>query len=142
MLASCVQARLADRDWKLRESAILALGAVAEGCTGGLVTLAPQIIDGLMPMLADPRPLVRRLAAAALRRPRFSCADIATPLAGRCGASRAGRWGATASGWCHKTGRRSRQHRKRAWRAYWPASCRACWTGACCVSGAHSALLA
>jgi hypothetical protein len=136
MLASCAQARLVDRDWKLRESAILALGAVAEGCTGGLVTLAPQIIDGLMPMLADPRPLVRRLAAALLRSPRSSRADIVTPPGGRCGASRAGRWGATASGWCHKTGSHSRRRRKRAWRAYWPASCRACWTGACRVAGA------
>jgi transportin-1 len=52
------QARLRESDWRLRESAILALGAVAEGCDAGLSHLGPQIIQGLLPMLDDPRPLV------------------------------------------------------------------------------------
>lgn len=54
-----MQTRLAERDWKLRESAILALGAVAEGCSAGLFQLAPQIMQGLLPVLDDPKPLVR-----------------------------------------------------------------------------------
>ena len=60
-----LQVRLRDADWRLRESAILALGAVAEGCDAGLSHLAPQVIQGLLPVLDDPRPLVR---AASLSR--------------------------------------------------------------------------
>ena len=59
VLLPIVDVRLRDSDWRLRESAILALGAVAEGCDAGLSHLAPQVIQGLLPVLDDPRPLVR-----------------------------------------------------------------------------------
>jgi transportin-1 len=65
---AAAQVRLAERDWKLRESAVLALGAVAEGCSVGLDQLAPQIIQGLLPMLQDPRPLVRSITCWTLGR--------------------------------------------------------------------------
>lgn len=61
------QARLRDGNWRLRESAILALGAVAEGCDAGLAHLAPQIIQGLLPVLDDARPLVSRPCAVCLQ---------------------------------------------------------------------------
>lgn len=59
VLLPIVDVRLRDSDWRLRESAILAMGAVAEGCDAGLSHLAPQVIQGLLPVLDDPRPLVR-----------------------------------------------------------------------------------
>ena len=60
--------RLAQPDWRLRESAILALGAVAEGCRAGLELMAPQIVQFMLPLLADPRPLVRSIACWTLGR--------------------------------------------------------------------------
>ena len=62
------QARLAQPEWRLRESAILALGAVAEGCGDGLKSMAPQIVQALLPLLPDPRPLVRSIACWTLGR--------------------------------------------------------------------------
>ena len=62
------QLRLAQPDWRLRESAILALGAVAEGCRAGLELMAPQIVQFMLPLLADPRPLVRSIACWTLGR--------------------------------------------------------------------------
>ncbi len=64
VLLPIVDVRLRESDWRLRESAILALGAVAEGCDAGLSHLAPQIIQGLLPVLDDPRPLVRATYAS------------------------------------------------------------------------------
>ena len=43
-----VEQRLADQNWRIRESAILALGAVAEGCTNGLAQYLPQLV-GFIP---------------------------------------------------------------------------------------------
>ena len=62
------QVRLAQPDWRQRESAILALGAVAEGCRAGLKLMAPQIVQFMLPLLADPRPLVRSIACWTLGR--------------------------------------------------------------------------
>ena len=54
-----VQQRLQEDDWRARESAILALGAIAEGCVMGLIPYLPQLVSMLLPRLEDPRPLVR-----------------------------------------------------------------------------------
>ena len=54
-----VQQRLQEEDWRARESAILALGAIAEGCVMGLIPYLPQLVSMLLPRLGDPRPLVR-----------------------------------------------------------------------------------
>lgn len=54
-----VQQRLQEEDWRARESAILALGAIAEGCVMGLIPYLPQLVSMLLPRLEDPRPLVR-----------------------------------------------------------------------------------
>lgn len=50
---------LQEEDWRARESAILALGAIAEGCVLGLIPYLPQLVSMLLPRLEDPRPLVR-----------------------------------------------------------------------------------
>lgn len=54
-------------EWFVRESAILAIGAVAEGCAGMEVYL-PQLVPFLLDMLNDPKPLVRSLTAWTLTR--------------------------------------------------------------------------
>ena len=53
--ACCLQ----EPDWRARESAILALGAISIGCATGLVPFLPQLVNLLMPNLQDSRPLVR-----------------------------------------------------------------------------------
>ena len=58
-----VQQRLQEEDWRARESAILALGAIAEGCVMGLIPYLPQLVSMLLPRLEDPRPLVRSAPA-------------------------------------------------------------------------------
>tara|TARA_B100001769_G_scaffold256148_1_gene233182 strand:- start:371 stop:3157 length:2787 start_codon:yes stop_codon:yes gene_type:complete len=63
-----VEQRLADQNWRIRESAILALGAVAEGCTNGLAQYLPQLVGFLYPMLDDARPLVRSTTCWTLSR--------------------------------------------------------------------------
>mmetsp|Transcript_12222 Transcript_12222/g.16667 ORF Transcript_12222/g.16667 Transcript_12222/m.16667 type:complete len:922 (-) Transcript_12222:537-3302(-) len=63
-----VEQRLTNQDWKVRESAILALGAVAEGCARGLLNLLPRLVQFLVPLLDDPRPLVRSISCWSLSR--------------------------------------------------------------------------
>lgn len=53
-----------EEDWRARESAILALGAIAEGCVMGLIPYLPQLVSMLLPRLEDPRPLVRLVLQA------------------------------------------------------------------------------
>ncbi|KAF6260222.1 ARM repeat-containing protein [Scenedesmus sp. NREL 46B-D3] len=59
LLLPIVQQRLADPDWRVRESAILALGAVSEGCHMGLAPYLNDMVKMLLPVLQDPRPMVR-----------------------------------------------------------------------------------
>lgn len=63
-----VQQRLQEEDWRARESAILALGAISEGCVMGLIPYLPQLVSMLLPRLEDPRPLVRSISCWALSR--------------------------------------------------------------------------
>jgi transportin-1 len=55
-------------DWRARESAILALGAISQGCAGGLQPNLPGMVHMLLPTLMDPRPLVRCISCWALTR--------------------------------------------------------------------------
>ncbi|KAK3006542.1 hypothetical protein RJ639_017697 [Escallonia herrerae] len=60
-----VQANLsntADTAWKEREAAVLALGAIAEGCISGLYPHLPQIVAFLIPLLDDKFPLIRSIS--------------------------------------------------------------------------------
>lgn len=63
-----VEQRLRESRWEIRESAILALGAVAEGCSSGLLPYLPTLITFLLPMLDDARPLVRSTTCWTLSR--------------------------------------------------------------------------
>ena len=47
MILPIVEQRLRVADWRIRESAILAIGAVAEGCTnGGVGASSPRGLKG------------------------------------------------------------------------------------------------
>jgi hypothetical protein len=57
-----------EEDWRARESAILALGAISEGCAGGLLSHLSEMVNVLLPKLLDSRPLVRSITCWALSR--------------------------------------------------------------------------
>ncbi|KAK4775281.1 hypothetical protein SAY86_010216 [Trapa natans] len=57
-----------DSEWKEREAAVLALGAVAEGCINGLYPHLTQIIAFLIPLLDDKFPLIRSITCWTLSR--------------------------------------------------------------------------
>jgi transportin-1 len=64
-LIPIVQVKLSNLDdatWKDREAAVLALGAVAEGCINGLYPLLSEIVAFLIPLLDDKFPLIRSIS--------------------------------------------------------------------------------
>lgn len=71
MLMPVVQAKLSSTDdlaWKEREAAVLALGAVAEGCINGLYPHLSEIVAFLTPLLDDKFPLIRSISCWTLSR--------------------------------------------------------------------------
>ncbi|KAJ9189516.1 hypothetical protein P3X46_000799 [Hevea brasiliensis] len=70
-LLPVVQGKLSatgDEAWKEREAAVLALGAVAEGCINGLYPHLSQIVEFLIPLLDDKFPLIRSISCWTLSR--------------------------------------------------------------------------
>ncbi|CAA2978901.1 transportin-1 isoform X2 [Olea europaea subsp. europaea] len=70
-LMPIIQANLSttgDTTWKDREAAVLALGAIAEGCINGLYPHLPEIITFLIPLLDDNFPLIRSISCWTLSR--------------------------------------------------------------------------
>ncbi|XP_031260063.1 transportin-1 isoform X2 [Pistacia vera] len=70
-LMPIIQAKLAtsgDAAWKDREAAVLALGAVAEGCINGLYPHLSEIVAFLIPLLDDKFPLIRSISCWTLSR--------------------------------------------------------------------------
>ncbi|CAM0144867.1 unnamed protein product [Urochloa decumbens] len=61
-------ARTDDESWKERETAVLSLGAIAEGCIAGLYPHLPQIVAFLIPLLDDKFPLIRSITCWTLSR--------------------------------------------------------------------------
>ena len=55
-------------DWMVKESAILALGAIAEGSMNGMVSHLPQLVPYLITCLSDKKALVRSITCWALSR--------------------------------------------------------------------------
>ncbi|KAG2015342.1 karyopherin Kap95 [Coprinopsis cinerea AmutBmut pab1-1] len=60
--------KLWSNDWLQRESGILALGAMAEGCIEAIEPHLPTLIPYLINMLNDPKPLVRSITCWTLGR--------------------------------------------------------------------------
>ncbi|KAF5449020.1 hypothetical protein F2P56_029509 [Juglans regia] len=70
-LMPIVQAHLSttgDAAWKEREAAVLALGAIGEGCIHGLYPLLSEIVTFLIPLLDDKFPLIRSISCWTLSR--------------------------------------------------------------------------
>ncbi|KAL2543499.1 Transportin-1 [Forsythia ovata] len=70
-LMPIIQANLSatgDATWKDREAAVLALGAIAEGCISGLYPHLSEIITFLIPLLDDNFPLIRSISCWTLSR--------------------------------------------------------------------------
>lgn len=64
-----IQKRLQNNvPWEERECAILALGAIAEGCKTGMYKHLPSLIPYLIGVLNDPKPLVRSITCWTLSR--------------------------------------------------------------------------
>ncbi|XP_072991613.1 transportin-1 isoform X1 [Typha latifolia] len=57
-----------DAAWKEREAAVLAIGAIAEGCINGLYPHLPEIVAFLIPLLDDKFPLIRSITCWTLSR--------------------------------------------------------------------------
>lgn len=58
VLMPIIKERLMVPDWRARESAVLALGAISEGCHQGLRPHLQEIVTTMLPLLDDPKPLV------------------------------------------------------------------------------------
>jgi transportin-1 len=59
---------LRHEDWPHREAAVLALGAVAEGCIDVVTPHLPELVPYLISLLNDPEPLVRQITCWTLGR--------------------------------------------------------------------------
>ncbi|WOL18764.1 transportin-1 [Canna indica] len=57
-----------DTSWKEREAAVLAIGAIAEGCINGLYPYLPEIVSFLIPLLDDKFPLIRSITCWTISR--------------------------------------------------------------------------
>mgnify|MGYP001806837538 CR=1 FL=1 len=57
-----------DSNWRSRESAILALGAISHGCHQGLQPYLEGMVTMLLPALQDARPMVRIITCWTLGR--------------------------------------------------------------------------
>ncbi|XAR59860.1 hypothetical protein NMG60_11015852 [Bertholletia excelsa] len=70
-LMPIIQAKLSATDdaaWKEREAAVLALGAIAEGCINGLYPYLSEIVAFLTPLLDDKFPLIRSISCWTISR--------------------------------------------------------------------------
>jgi len=63
-----LQTNLRHTDWPYREAAVLALGAVAEGCMDVVTPHLPELVPYLISLLEDPEPVVRQITCWTLGR--------------------------------------------------------------------------
>ncbi|KAK0525033.1 hypothetical protein OC834_004616 [Tilletia horrida] len=71
--------RLYSEDWLQRESGILALGAIAQGCIGGIQPHLPILVPLLINTFQDTKPLVRSIACWTLSRYSSWCVQYKAP---------------------------------------------------------------
>ena len=69
---------LRHQDWPLREAAVLALGAVAEGCMDVVEPHLPDLVPYLISLLDDSEPLVRQITCWTLQRYSAWAANLST----------------------------------------------------------------
>ncbi|KAI1111740.1 armadillo-type protein [Nemania sp. NC0429] len=66
-------------EWPYREAAVLALGAVAEGCIEVITPHLPELVTYLFSLLNDPEPVVRQITCWTLGRYSSWAAELADP---------------------------------------------------------------
>ena len=74
-----LQTNLKHADWPYREAAVLALGAVAEGCMEVVVPHLPELVPYLISLLEDPEPVVRQITCWTLGRYSSWAASLEDP---------------------------------------------------------------
>ena len=67
-LFMCVQETLFHNEWEVKESGILALGAIAEGCMAGMIPHLSELVPFLINCLSDKKALVRSISCWTLSR--------------------------------------------------------------------------
>ncbi|KAF3020984.1 hypothetical protein G7054_g1859 [Neopestalotiopsis clavispora] len=70
---------LKHEDWPYREAAVLALGAIADGCMDVVTPHLPELIPYLITLLNDPEPVVRQITCWTLGRYSSWAAQLADP---------------------------------------------------------------
>ncbi|KAK3327965.1 armadillo-type protein [Cercophora scortea] len=75
-----LQTNLRHQDWWYREAAVLALGAVAEGCMDVVVPHLPELVPYLISLLEDPEPVVRQITCWTLGRYSSWAAELQDPV--------------------------------------------------------------
>jgi len=75
-----LQTNLRHADWPYREAAVLALGAVAEGCMDVVTPHLPELVPYLISLLEDPEPVVRQITCWTLGRYSAWAASLEDPL--------------------------------------------------------------
>ncbi|XP_060536964.1 transportin-1 [Cylas formicarius] len=68
ILIPILKETLFHQDWDIKESGILALGAIAEGCMSGMISHLPELIPYLINCLNDKKALVRAITCWTLSR--------------------------------------------------------------------------
>ncbi|KAL2025165.1 hypothetical protein VTK56DRAFT_167 [Thermocarpiscus australiensis] len=75
-----LQTNLRHSDWPYREAAVLALGAVAEGCMDVVTPHLPELVPYLISLLEDPEPVVRTITCWTLGRYSPWAANLQDPV--------------------------------------------------------------
>ncbi|RKF83713.1 Importin subunit beta-2 [Golovinomyces cichoracearum] len=75
-----LMSNLKHNEWPFREAAVLALGAVAEGCMDVVTPHLPELVPYLISLLDDPEPLVRQITCWTLGRYSSWAASLNTPV--------------------------------------------------------------
>jgi len=70
---------LKHEEWPHREAAVLALGAVAEGCMNAVIPHLPELVPYLISLLNDPEPVVRQITCWTLGRYSPWAAELTDP---------------------------------------------------------------
>eukprot|EP00931_Biecheleriopsis_adriatica_P101120 TRINITY_DN76332_c0_g1_i1.p1 TRINITY_DN76332_c0_g1~~TRINITY_DN76332_c0_g1_i1.p1 ORF type:complete len:910 (-),score=193.42 TRINITY_DN76332_c0_g1_i1:79-2808(-) len=57
-----IEAKLQDPNWEVQESGVLAVGAIAFGCSDGLEQYLPKVMDHILRLCEAPKPLLRSIS--------------------------------------------------------------------------------
>ena len=67
------------QDWPNREAAVLAIGAIADGCYDAITPHLPDLVPYLISLLSDPEPVVRQITCWSLGRYSYWASHLDSP---------------------------------------------------------------